>query len=136
MTALRIVAIAVGGLAVASRGMGLIAPDVFRRFAMVVTRSRPGVRVLGVVSLALGAYTWWLVSESHPPDGPAALFRILAAVWILFGPVALISPGAVEALTGSLVVLSSRAFLRLLCAVGVAIGAALIWLGVFVLAPA
>jgi len=135
MTALRIVVIAVGGLAVVSRGIGVFAPDVFRRLAMVVSRSRPGVRVLGVVSLALGAYTWWLVSESNPPDGPALLFRIMAVAWMLFGPLALISPGAVEALTGSLVVLSSRAFLRLLCAVGVGIGAALIWLGVFVLAP-
>lgn len=133
MTALRTMAVVLGGLVMLTRGVGVVSPDRFRRMALDFASRACLVRAVGVVIFCLGLWIWRLVPGADLGRGVEIVFRVLAVLWFVLGPLLVIGPKAFEAMVGFMLVLSSGLFIRVMCILSVLVGCALIWLGGFVM---
>jgi hypothetical protein len=128
MSLLRLLAIAVGILTVATRLPGVFWPKGYREKSLKLAGSDIVVRCLGALALGLGIVV--VVALFKDMNWLEIALLVLALIWLPAGSVAAWRPDAYRRFATK-VLLSGDLAVRLMCGLGAVVGFLLFFLGVF-----
>ena len=135
MSAVGIVSIVAGVVAVCGRGLSLVAPAATLRWLKGTTRTNGRIRTLGACALILGASMVW--AGASEDSGLATI--LLVGGWVVVGistPALVVFPGVFRAIADAILPSDARptpTWWRVRSLAGVAAGALLIYFGALAL---